>query len=284
MTSFSVIIPAYNEENGIESVLQRLQPLGCEVIVIDDGSTDRTADVASSCGVRVIRHPANGGYGLSLKTGIREASNDLIAITDADGTYPVEDLPALVQKIEEGFTMAVGARQGKEYWGTFLKMPARFVFKFLVEFSTGKHIPDINSGLRVFKKSDVLPLFPLLCDTFSFTTSLTLAYCFQHRFISYVPIRYDKRVGKSKVRFIRDSLRTLQFIVLSIAFFNPLKLYLLLSLFLFTLCIVSLTGGMMINHVWIAISALPFFLGSVLLFALGILADIFRMERESRVR
>jgi polyisoprenyl-phosphate glycosyltransferase len=281
MSSISVIIPAYNEEKGIASVLERLKSIGAEVIVVDDGSTDSTGEVAKSHGAIVVRHPANGGYGQSLKSGIRKASNDLIAIADADGTYPVEELPKMVLMMEEGYDMVVGARQGVHYRGTFLKMPARIIFKFLVEFSTGRHIPDINSGLRMFRKSNVVPLFPLLCDTFSFTTSLTLAFCFMHKFIAYIPISYDKRVGKSKVRMVRDSLRTLQFIVQSIAHFNPLKLFLLMSSFLFVVAIGFVIAGVWVNSLMIALPAGPFFLGSIIVFALGIMADIWRMKRET---
>lgn len=284
MSSVSVILPAYNEEKGIAVVLERLHKLSLEkeIIVVDDGSTDATAEVAQRGGARVIRHPTNGGYGLSLKSGIRAAKHDLIAIADADGTYPVEQLSALVAKVEEGFDMAVGARHGKEYRGTFLKMPARLLFKILVEFSTGRHIPDINSGLRAFRKRDALPLLPLLCDAFSFTTTLTLAYCFLHRFIAYVPITYEKRIGTAKVRIVRDSLRTLQYILESIAYFNPFKLFLLLSFFIFFL---SAASAVIAWWLWLSfplLLAALFLLGSFLLFALGILADTLRLTAALR--
>lgn len=276
MNALSVVIPAYNEEQGLAATLERLKrvPVPLEVIVVDDGSTDHTGEVARRFGARVVRHPTNGGYGLSLKSGIRAASHDLIAITDADGTYPVEQLPALLRKIEEGFDMAIGARHGREYWGTFLKMPARLIFQFLVEFSTGQHIPDINSGLRVFRKRDVEPLFPHLCDTFSFTTTLTLAYCFLHKFICYLPITYEKRIGRSKIRIVRDSLRTLQFIVESITHFNPLKLFLLMALFLLLVAIVCAVAGWRLGATWLLLSAPASVLASLLTFALGILAEI----------
>lgn len=276
MNALSVVIPAYNEEQGIAATLERLKRVAVplEVIVVDDGSTDRTGDIARKFGARVIRHPANGGYGLSLKSGIRSAAHDLIAITDADGTYPVEQLPLLMKKVEEGFDMAVGARHGKEYWGTFLKMPARLIFQFLVEFSTGQHIPDVNSGLRVFRKRDVEPLFPHLCDTFSFTTTLTLAYCFLHKFICYLPITYERRIGRSKIRIVRDSFRTLQFIVESITHFNPLKLFLLIALFLILLAGGFLAASWSLAETWLSLSALLCFLASLLTFTLGILAEI----------
>lgn len=276
MQPFSVIIPAYNEEEGVESVLTRLRALGdgVEVIVVDDGSVDATAERARRAGATVIRHPANNGYGSSLKSGIREAKNDLIAITDADGTYPVEELPAMVRKVEEGFDMVVGARHGAHFRGTFLKMPARFIFQFLVEFSTGRHIPDINSGLRVFRRSTVMPLFPLLCGTFSFTTTLTLAYCFLRKFICYVPIRYEKRIGRSKVRMVRDSLRTLQYIVESIARFNPLKIFLLLTMLLLLLSAGFFIAWWAVGAAIFSIPAAIFLTGGVVVFGLGLYASL----------
>jgi len=259
-------------------VVRRLQELSrdpaaeleVEIIVVDDGSSDATEERVRECGVIVVRHPTRGGYGLAIKSGIREASHDLIAITDADGTYPVEQLPEMVARMKEGFDMVVGQRQGGEYRGTFLKMPARLLFKFLVEFSTGKHIPDINSGLRVFRKCDVVPLFPHLCDTFSFTTTLTLAYCFLHKFVCYVPISYAKRVGKAKVRMVRDSLRTLQYIVESIATFNPLKLFLLMSSFLILLAALCVAVAWWKAMAWLTIPASILFVGAVILFGMGL--------------
>lgn len=275
MKNVSVVLPAFNEEEGITVTLERLQsvPLNLEVIVVDDGSTDRTSEVAKQFGARVVRHPANGGYGHSLKSGILAATHDLIAIADADGTYPVEELPAMMQKMEEGFDMVVGVRHGAHFRGTFLKMPARFVFQFLVEFSTGRHIPDINSGLRIFRKSDIVPLFPLLCGTFSFTTTLTLAYCFLRKFICYVPIRYEKRIGKSKVRLVRDSLRTLQYIVESIARFNPLKLYLLLALMLLLIAFGFAFAWWYFSLIVLSIGMAVFLVGAFLIFALGLYAS-----------
>lgn len=232
MAQVSIVIPAFNEQDGIGRVLNALSALpgAPEVVVVDDGSTDETATAARAAGAVVVRHPANAGYGASLKSGIRAASNDIIVITDADGTYPINRIPDLVETFEQGFDMVVGARQGREYQGSFLKMPARAVFKMLVEFTTGRSIPDINSGLRVFRKSTVLPHFPEICNGFSFTTTITLIYMLTGKLVTYRPIAYEKRVGRSKVKIFRDSVRTLQYIVECIVRYNPLKLFLLLCM------------------------------------------------------
>lgn len=278
MEPISVVIPAFNEEKGVVFVIERIKhlPLCAEIIVVDDGSTDRTAAHAEAAGATVVRQPANGGCGLALKRGIQVAHHELIAITDADGTYPVDSLPSLVAKMGEGFDMMVGARQGRVYWGTFLKIPARIFFRFLVEFSTGKHIPDINSGLRVFRKSDVLPLFPILCNSFSFQTTLTLTYCFLHKFIGYVPITYGERIGTSKVRIVRDSLKTLQYIIETIAYFNPLKLFLLCTILLDVLGILLLWVSSVYGSGAALGGAVLFFLTSALVFAIGLHAEAVR--------
>ncbi len=274
MNPFSVVIPAYNEEKGVVLVINAIRAWNpdCEIVVVDDGSTDGTASAAESTGSIVLRHPANGGYGRSLMDGIQAAQHDIIVITDGDGTYPVERIGDLVRKIDEGFDMAVGMRQGTQQYDSLLRVPARLLFKFLVEFTTGAHIPDINSGMRSFRKSQVLPYFPDLCQGFSFTTTLTLIYKLTGKFIVYVPIEYRKRIGKSKVSIVRDSLRTLQYVVEVIVTYNPLKLFLLLCLLLSMLALAT--------FVWWVFSLLPAllivastFIGfSFLLFGIGLLA------------
>lgn len=276
MTSYSVIIPALNEEEGISDVLRRVSALAPrpEIIVVDDGSTDATRQKAEEAGATVLHHPAPAGYGRSLKDGIRAAKNEIVCITDADGTYPIEMIPTLVADIERGFDMSVGARTGRHYRGTFLKMPARIVFQWLVEFTTGRHIPDINSGLRAMKRSDVLAAEHDICNGFSFTTTITLIELLTGKIVNYTPIPYEKRAGRSKVKIIRDSLRTLQYIVEVIATYNPLKLFVLLSGFLGVLSILSVAEFLVFLEPWFLIFAAVFLVGSFLLFGLGLHAHV----------
>lgn len=274
MAPLSIVIPAFNEETAIAPVLQALRALAldAEIIVVDDGSTDRTAEVAGTHGARVVRRPCNSGYGSSLKAGILAASSDVIVITDADGTYPVEKIPVLLERFSQGFDMMVGARQGKSYRGGFFKMPARRILKLLVELTTGTRIPDINSGMRVFRKSTVERYLPDLCNGFSFTTTITLIYLLTGKSVGYEPVPYDKRVGKSKVRHLHDSLRTLQYIVECIVRYNPLKIFLALSLFL--LCI-----GL-IGWIWLGLlSVLLGILAAGLTAGMGLLAEGGRRSR-----
>lgn len=275
MPTVSIIIPALNEEGAIGSVLDQVRtlPLDVEVIVVDDGSTDATGRVAADHGARIIRHPIPSGYGKSLKDGIVQAKSETIVIADADGTYPIASIPELVREFEKGYDMVVGARQGKAYRGTFLKMPARIFFKFLVEFATGRRVPDVNSGLRVFRRSFAVEHFNDLCNGFSFTTTITLVAHLTGRIVGYMPIPYEKRIGSSKVRLVRDSLRTLQYITESIVRFNPTKFFLLLS---FVPLLIGLAG-----MYWFAEASL--FIGllvAVIIFAFGPMVHAMRRESE----
>lgn len=231
----SVILPAFNEEAAIGPTIERIigvlrrNGIEHEILVVDDGSSDGTARIAQARGARVVAHPQNLGYGRSLKTGISSAAHDLVAIIDADGTYPVERLPDLIDRAKH-FDMVVGARTGGEYLGSFSKRLARQLFKALSEFTAGRTIPDINSGFRVFRRSDVCPFFPSISSGFSFTTTATLAYMLNDYFVDYMPVEYHKRAGQSKVRMFRDTLRASQIIVETILRYNPIKVFLLLAI------------------------------------------------------
>ena len=265
MPVLSIIIPAYNEEAAVAPVIQALRQLSldAEIIVVDDGSTDRTAEVAEHQGARVVRHAMNMGYGASLKDGIRIAASDIIVITDADGTYPADAIPSLFATFRRGFDMVVGARQGAAYRGALLKMPARVVFTWIVEFVTGRTIPDINSGLRIFRKGDVLPYLNDLCNGFSFTTTITLVYQLTGKMVTYVPISYHTRIGQSKVRMVRDTLRTLQYITEAVVRFNPIKAFLLFALVPFFIGVAS--------EPWAGIFGLLFgALAACVVFAMGL--------------
>jgi len=280
----SVVIPAYNEQDAIGRTIAEMQTLlatgnfgGGEVVVVDDGSTDGTVNAAQNSGARVVRHPHNLGYGRALKSGIEAATHDTIAIVDADGTYPVADIPRLVETFNTGFDMVVGARSGASLRESALKSVLRRILTFLVQFTVGRKVPDVNSGLRVFSRRTVLPYFSHLCDTFSFTTSLTLAYMMTGRFVGYVPISYVERVGHTKVRLFRDALRTLQYIVQGIAYYNPIKIFLMLALAAIALAIIAailiVPAGSPATAILIVVFGI---LTAILLFGLGLLADVLR--------
>jgi len=281
--SISIVIPALNEEAAIGKTIKDVRSVlenavdGLEIIVVNDGSTDSTVQIAEGLGVKVIHHPEPVGYGASLKDGIIAANHDIIGIIDADGTYPVNYFPELLAYLPK-YDMAVGARTGKEYRGTFLKSPARQLFQWLCEFVTGQKIPDINSGLRIFKKEKVLLYFDTLCRGFSFTTTITLAFLLNGLFVRYVPIPYYKRIGESKVRYFRDTLRTAQIIVEAILYYNPIKLFIILGGMAFLIGLISFIVAILSTSLFYLLGGISV-LGSLLLLALGFLADLIRKNK-----
>lgn len=272
---YTVVIPALNEAGAIGHLIDRLHALShtYEIVVVNDGSTDRTADIAREKGAIVISHPSPAGYGRSVKDGVLHATHDIIVMTDADGTYPIEDIPRLLAELEKGFDMVVGARKGKHYRGSFLKMPARIFLKWLVEFTTGRNIPDINSGFRAFRKAAALPYIDDLCNGFSFTTTITLVYVLSGKFVHYIPIDYFARIGSSKVRIFRDSLRTLQYITEIIAIYNPLKLYVILSIFLGIFACIGVLMSVVFDPSFLQLTSM-FIIGAIITFGIGIHAFI----------
>jgi len=229
IVSVSVVIPAYNEQAAVgaevRSVRQALRQRGIahEIIVVDDGSQDETAAEAVRAEARVLRHLKNRGYGAALKTGIAAAVYDTIAITDADGTYPAEQIPALLEILETA-DMAVGARTGANVNIPFIRKPGKWMLGWLAERVAGQPIPDLNSGLRVFRREVALQYFPVLSNKFSFTTTVTLALLADDYQVAYHPIDYYARVGQSKIvpRHFMDFI----ILVLRMALlFQPMKVF-----------------------------------------------------------
>ena len=227
----SVVIPAYNEEKGISEVLDELKKvLGnvtetYEIIVVDDGSTDNTALKVQEKGVVLVQHPYNIGYGAALKTGIKQANGDLILITDADGTYPNEYIPKLLEYSDE-YDMVVGARTGENVNIPLYRRPAKLFLTKLANYLVGTKIPDLNSGMRLFRKEDSMKYFHILPSGFSFTTTITLSYLSDGFLVKYVPIDYHERHGSSKIKPLRDGMNFILLILKAITYFNPLKVFL----------------------------------------------------------
>jgi glycosyltransferase involved in cell wall biosynthesis len=234
-TGLSIVIPAYNEEGAIADVLMQLfailehvAPLAYEVIVVDDGSKDATARVVAGFEhVTVLRHRTNHGYGAALKTGIRHARYQYVCITDADGTYPNERIPDLFDYMTSNeYDMVIGARTGENVAIPLVRRPAKWVINQLANYVAGEPIPDLNSGLRIFRLDAALRLFDILPDGFSFTTTITLAMLTNHYMVDYVPINYHARIGKSKIKPIQDTLNFVQLVFRIALYFAPLKIFL----------------------------------------------------------
>lgn len=236
--NISIVIPAYQEEKSIGPVLRSIvvtmskSEIEYEVIVVDDGSTDRTqaiaTEIAQECNtIKIVSHVGNRGYGASLKTGIRRAQYNLIGITDADGTYPNERIPEFIDVlIESGYDMLVGARIGEHVHIPLARRPAKWMISQLAVWIAGAPIPDLNSGMRIFKRDVVIRFFNLLPQGFSFTTTITLGMLSSGYHVGYRAINYQSRIGKSKIRPIRDTLNFIGLILRMGLYFAPLKIFL----------------------------------------------------------
>lgn len=252
--TFSLIVPAYNEGRAVAQVLRDLRgvldrlPVSSEIVVVDDGSADDTAaqvEGAAVAGVRLVRNPINLGYGHSLLRGIAAAHGTLLGITDADGTYPPTAIPALFEMYSRGADHAIGQRTGRHYqrfWSP------RHVYRLLCRYVVGQYVPDANSGLRLFRREVVETLRGDLCLGFSFTTSLTLASIMSGYVVTFTPIEYHKRIGRSHVRF-RDVLRTMQYLFQLVAVYNPLKLFLPLVVAAALLAVGSFSYGVWLERI-----------------------------------
>lgn len=283
----SILIPAFNEEEGIVSVITHLKTVmdksgwGYEIVVVDDGSKDRTAELVTQQGshVQLIKHPTNMGYGQSLITGIKNTKYDYVGMIDADDSYPPIEIIKLLHYAQE-FDVVIGARQGKHFWGTFIRYPMRLIFLWLAQLVTGEKIPDVNSGLRVFKKKYIEPIFPVLCRGFSFTTTMTLNVISQGLFVKFVPIEYSARKGHSKIRFFRDTLRISQILVETIIYYNPLKMVLILSMLPAILTVALVIGFFVAQNDIYLISAVISFCSTIVVFVLGAVLSSMKMNRK----
>jgi glycosyltransferase involved in cell wall biosynthesis len=275
----TIVVPAYNEEGGIGPVLDHIQEIMAssgipyQLLVVDDGSTDRTAEIAQSKGIEVVRYPTNRGYGAALKAGIRHARYDIIVITDADGTYPNEVIPHLIELMAD-YDMAVGARTGENVHVPFLRRPAKWFINALANYFARTHIPDLNSGLRAFRKSTALRFYPILPDGFSFTTTITLAMLTNGYLVEYVPIDYHQRIGKSKIRPIYDTLYFTLLIVRTTTYYAPLRVFLPLSGLLFLAGVVAGLYSFLVLGRLMDVTTVVLILAALQIAAAGLLADM----------
>jgi glycosyltransferase involved in cell wall biosynthesis len=283
----SIIIPAYNEEGAIESGIEEIKRvlndkrIVYEIIVVDDGSVDGTREKADKAGVKLVAHRENKGYGAALKTGIHAANHEVVVTIDADGTYPADAIPDLLANAE-GYDMVVGARVGSNVHIPKLRQPAKWFLRKLAEYLSGRKIPDLNSGLRLMKKSVVEQFFYVLPSGFSFTTTITLALFCNDYSIRYHPIDYHPRIGKSKIRAF-DAYHFLLLILRTIVYFNPLKVFLPLGGILFAMGSAKFVYDVFLDN--LSESAVLGFLGGTVIWAIGLLSDqIAKMGLGSRTR
>lgn len=229
---YSIILPCYNEEDGVARTLGQLvegapDGAGFEIIAVDDGSTDATGVRLREMAARVphlklIIHPENRGYGAAIKAGLRQAKSEVIVITDADGTYPNGRIPELVDRMGQA-DMVVGARIGAEVAHPLARRLPKRLIGLWVSWLAGRTVPDMNSGLRVFRRGDAERFLHLLPDGFSFTTTITLSLLLNGYDVDFVVINYGRRVGRSKFRPMRDTWRLLRTTCRTGLCFAPLR-------------------------------------------------------------
>ncbi len=288
----SIVVPVYNEQDSISATITEISQtmkassLKCEIIVVDDGSTDNTSQEiqnycqatgvdAENCDlkVRFLSHPFNRGYGAALKTGINKASYDCIVITDGDSTYPNEMIPELVAELSNA-DMVVGARIGNNAKIPLIRKPPKWMLGKLANYLADFKIPDLNSGLRVMKKDIVLKYQNILPEGFSFTTTITLAMLTNGYLVKYIPIKYHTRSGKSKIRPIKDTLNFVQLIIRTVLYFNPLKVFVPMSLLLVISAFVLSFASWKITGRIMDVGSGILLMTAVMVMAIGMLADL----------
>lgn len=287
----TIVVPAYNEEKGIEGVVERLCALELGVpttlLVVNDGSTDGTnAKLEALQGrfpkLNVTAHRRNQGYGAALKTGFGQARTDVVVITDADGTYPEDRIVDLLECIDGGADMAIGARIGADVHIPLIRRPAKAALRHLASFLAGSTIPDLNSGLRAFRREFVMEYKPILPNGFSFTTTITLAAMTNNHPVDYLKINYAHRAGSSKIKPIRDTLNFVALIIRTVLYFNPLKVFYPVALMLLALLLCFLGYDLFwLEEPNLGDKTVLMFVAFMQVLSVGLLADL--IEKKSRL-
>ena len=237
----SVVLPAFNEHQAIEHVLGEIvdaltnEPIRYEILVVDDASTDGTAELAErfaetcwQCPVRVVRCAERRGAGAARKVGVRHARGEIIVMLDADGTYPAESIPRLLDHFP-AYDQVNGARTSEQGTLPWLRRPAKWFIRKLACYLTGHKIPDLNTGLKAFKRDAMLDWLWVVPDGFSCVTTMTLAFLTNGYAVKYVPVDYRPRIGQSKFHPIKDTMSYLATVLRMVLYFRPLKVFLPLS-------------------------------------------------------
>ena len=227
----TIIIPCFNEENAVSDTIDRvikcMHGLDYELVVVNDGSTDNSGTVVHRISqqydrVSLITLEKNHGYGFAIKYGAAETSSNYIAIVDADGTYPIEKIPDLY-RLADDMDMVVGSRTGDNVEYSKLRSVPKFFMMGFIRWITRFPVPDFNSGLRIFRRKSFIKFVNVLPDGFSLTTTITVAMHTNFLNVHYEPISYSIRIGKSKIKPIRDTLNFFKLIIRTGMFFAPLR-------------------------------------------------------------
>ncbi len=271
--SISIILPAKNESTAIGNTIVGIAALlpDAEVIVVNDGSTDNTLEVAQAAGARVVSHPYSKGNGAAIKTGARAATSEIIVFMDADGQHDPADIPRLLARLEEGHDMVVGARQ-KGSQASMGRGIANKFYNWLATYMSGHKIEDLTSGFRAVRASKFREFLYLLPNGFSYPTTSTMAFFRAGYSVAYEPIHAAQRIGKSHIRLLHDGMRFLLIIFKIGTLYSPLKLFAPLAAALFSMA--TLWYGYTFIDVgrFTNMSAL-LYTGSVMIFLMGLISE-----------
>ncbi|ESS66965.1 glycosyl transferase family 2 [Methyloglobulus morosus KoM1] len=271
--SLSIVLPAKNESNSLKSLIPQIKAIAptAEILVINDGSTDDTAKIASDAGAKVITHPYSQGNGAAIKTGARNAAGDIIIFMDADGQHDPEDIPVLLNKLSEGYDMIVGARSVNTH-ASLSKRCANSFYNKLATFMTGHKIEDLTCGFRVVRADKFRKFLYLLPNGFSYPTTSTMAF-FRSGFpVAYIPIHAGVRNGKSHINIMKDGFRFFIIILRIGSLFSPMRLFLPISAVIFTTGLGYYAYTYFTSNRFTNMSGV-LFLASLLIFLIGILSE-----------
>ncbi len=280
----SIIIPCFNEEETIVKVIKEVKRVmgetnyQYEIMIVDDNSTDKTVEMVENLKSSIpelvlIKRPINGGAGASRKTGIKAAKGGIIVMLDGDGTYEVPAIPRLLEYFPE-YDQVNGARTSEEGTYKLLRYCAKWFIRKLAIYLTGYKIPDLNTGLKAFKKDIMLKYLWVIPDGFSCVTTMTLAFLTNGYNVKYIPTKYFKRIGKSKFHPVKDSIKYLNTVFRMIIYFKPLKFFIPLALIILLAAIIKLFYGAI--HVSLKVRATEIILSvaAFQVFFFGLLADL----------
>jgi glycosyltransferase involved in cell wall biosynthesis len=274
----SVVLPAYNEEKAIGKVIDdihfamRQTRYPYEILVVDDHSTDATAEIARNKNVRVIQRPFQGGSGAARRTGIVNTQGEIIVMLDADGSYEAGDIPKLLDYFPD-YDQVNGARTNEKGTLKLLRTPAKWLIRQFACYLTQTNIPDLNTGLKAFKKDIMTKYLWVLPDGFSCVTTMTLAFLANGYAVKYVPTAYHTRIGKSKFHPLKDTMAYLNTVIRMVMYFKPLRVFTPLCGLLFLLAFVKSVMSLSLTRS-LQESDIIIFVVAIMLMALGLIADL----------
>lgn len=269
----SIVLPAKNESAAIGQTVKKVNQLSIihEIIVVNDGSTDNTEEVAEQAGAKVISHPYSKGNGAAIKTGARVAQGDVIVFMDADGQHDPQDIPRLIAKIEQGYDLVVGARQ-KGSQASVGRGVANKLYNNLATYMTEHPVEDLTSGLRAVRANKFREFLYLLPNGFSYPTTSTMAFFRAGYSVTYVPIHAAKRIGKSHINPVKDGIRFFLIIFKIATLFSPLKMFLPIAVILFLMA-TSWYGYTLYEYGRFTNMSALLYTGSVMIFLMGLISE-----------